>query len=117
MRAKSFIPGRLPLEGPDEQANPSVARRSTGIVSVQWRREDEPDGGFLIFDWHEADGPPVTPPARKGFGTELIERAVGFELNGEMTVAFAPSGGLRAQVKVPLAGSGIAEAGAAPVLS
>jgi two-component sensor histidine kinase len=38
---------------------------------------------------------------RKGFGSELIERAVNYELDGEATVEFAPDG-VKIRVKVPL---------------
>jgi two-component system, chemotaxis family, CheB/CheR fusion protein len=68
-----------------------------GTVTVEWRREDS----VLVLEWRESGGPPVVPPLRKGFGSDLIERAVNYELDGETTVEFAPDG-VRILVKVPL---------------
>jgi PAS domain S-box-containing protein len=43
---------------------------ANGRVHIAWElRED----GTLELSWQESGGPPVTPPARKGFGTVLIE--------------------------------------------
>jgi two-component system CheB/CheR fusion protein len=69
-----------------------------GTVTVEWRRDDS----GLVLEWRESGGPPVVPPLRKGFGSELIERAVKYELDGETTVEFAPDG-VKILVKVPLA--------------
>lgn len=48
--------------------------RPTGRVSVDWEIAVAPDGERLAVVWREAGGPPVSPPARRGFGSELIER-------------------------------------------
>jgi PAS domain S-box-containing protein len=50
-----------------------------GKVTMTWRGQD----GRLAMTWQESDGPPVSPPGRKGFGTNLIERA----LRGEQGAA------------------------------
>ena len=34
----------------------------------------------------------MTPPKRKGFGSELLERTIAFELKGKTTLAFDPAG-------------------------
>ncbi len=39
-----------------------------------------PVGDRLILHWQEKDGPSVTPPTRKGFGTRVIERGLPHEL-------------------------------------
>lgn len=72
-----------------------------GNIAVEWRQDGVSPQGDLILEWRENDGPPVDPPARKGFGSELIERAINYELNGKSTVEFAPSG-VKIMVKVPL---------------
>ena len=43
----------------------------------------------------------MLPPAEKGFGTRLIERACSYELEGEVELDYAPAG-LRCRVVFPL---------------
>ncbi|MFT3964952.1 MAG: response regulator [Sphingobium sp.] len=43
-----------------------------GHIFIDWRREGE----RLVIHWREQGGPPVTAPARKGFGTVLVERSL-----------------------------------------
>ncbi|WP_064692812.1 sensor histidine kinase [Rhizobium aegyptiacum] len=42
-----------------------------GTVSIEWKHGD----GRVHLLWTEAGGPPVSMPAKKGFGSVLIERA------------------------------------------
>jgi two-component sensor histidine kinase len=42
----------------------------TGKVRVEWSRATD---GRVVFRWTEADGPPATPPTRRGFGTRVME--------------------------------------------
>lgn len=44
-----------------------------GAVRITWGRDPE---GRLRLDWREAGGPPVMPPAKRGFGSRLIERGL-----------------------------------------
>jgi two-component sensor histidine kinase len=46
----------------------------------------------LELIWKEKGGPPVVEPSRRGFGTRLIERSLAQELNGDVTITFAPTG-------------------------
>ncbi|GAA0571658.1 HWE histidine kinase domain-containing protein [Caenispirillum bisanense] len=86
----------------------------------------EPDGA-LTLDWLEVGGPPVQPPARRGFGSTIIERTIPFELRGRAQVDYAPQGlaarfwvpaafvhraGSRHQAAAAAAGTGAAGAGA-----
>lgn len=63
----------------------------TGNVSIRWsiRHGDSPG---LTFRWQEQGGPAVSPPSRRGFGSQLIERVLGFELRGEVKVTYDPAG-------------------------
>lgn len=61
---------------------------TVGRVHVAWSQE----GGRLAFSWRESGGPPVAPPARRGFGSRLIERALAAELSGQVRIDFAPTG-------------------------
>ena len=75
--------------------------RPSGRVDVSWRLEDGSDPTELLFEWRERGGPPVAPPQRKGFGSELLERTLAFELKGKTTLAFEPSG-LHCTIAIPL---------------
>ena len=46
--------------------------RPGGCVALDWRWEGGGDDAELVVDWTERGGPPVTPPARKGFGSRLL---------------------------------------------
>jgi two-component system CheB/CheR fusion protein len=71
-----------------------------GSVDVAWRIE-EASPPELIFDWREKDGPPVKPPQRRGFGTEMLERTLAFEFKARTSLQFEPVG-LRCTIMVPL---------------
>jgi two-component sensor histidine kinase len=73
-----------------------------GRVEVAWRVRKQADGPELEIDWQERDGPPVTPPSRRGFGSRLIERSLQGQLGGEAALDYAPDG-LRCHVRLPLA--------------
>jgi PAS domain S-box-containing protein len=56
----------------------------------------------LRLEWRERGGPPVTaPPARRGFGSRLLERGIRAELEGEVTLDYTPEG-LDAVIDIPL---------------
>ncbi|MGE0055931.1 MAG: PAS domain S-box protein [Hyphomicrobium sp.] len=48
----------------------------SGRVEISWKRTG-PKGEVLNFVWREIDGPKVSSPTRRGFGTLLIERSGG----------------------------------------
>jgi len=59
-----------------------------GRVSVQWTT----DGGRFRLRWKETGGPPVSPPAHRGFGSRMIERGLATELQGEVRIDWQPQG-------------------------
>ncbi|HEV2816380.1 MAG TPA: HWE histidine kinase domain-containing protein [Allosphingosinicella sp.] len=63
-----------------------------GCVRVAWTIEPAPGGNRLILNWREENGPPVTPPSRKGFGSRVIERGLAFELGGTTRLDYRPDG-------------------------
>jgi two-component sensor histidine kinase len=74
----------------------------TGRVDLAWRVHESADGDRrLVLRWRERGGPAVTPPTRRGFGTTLIERSVGFELGGSIDLSFTPSG-VTCEIMFPL---------------
>ena len=46
----------------------------------------------LTIVWRESGGPPVTPPARRGFGSRLLERGVAMEVHGTVELDFRQAG-------------------------
>ena len=65
---------------------------SDGRVRVAWTLASEPGAPRLDLTWTERDGPPVSPPTRRGFGSRLIERGLAAELSGAATIDFQPEG-------------------------
>ncbi len=64
----------------------------TGKIEINWSVEPNADGQRLRLNWTESGGPLVKVPARRGFGTRLIERSLSQDLRGEVCLAFAPTG-------------------------
>ncbi|MGA9866603.1 MAG: ATP-binding protein [Acetobacteraceae bacterium] len=76
----------------------------SGSVVVSWQTAKGEDGvPRLLLSWTEMDGPPVTPPARRGFGSRLLERGLAMELNGGARLHFDPAG-LRCEIEFPMRG-------------
>jgi PAS domain S-box-containing protein len=63
----------------------------TGKVVIQWsiRHGESPQ---LTFRWQERNGPRVSPPSRRGFGSQLIERVLAYELKGQVRIDHDPAG-------------------------
>jgi PAS domain S-box-containing protein len=59
-----------------------------GRVEVCWHA----DGDAFAMTWSECNGPPVSPPERRGFGSTVIDTMVKQTLNGEVRLDYAPSG-------------------------
>lgn len=72
-----------------------------GKVRVTWELEAGTRGRtFLACQWREDGGPHVSPPFRKGYGTELIEGLAG-HMGGSVELSFRPSG-FAANFKIPM---------------
>jgi PAS domain S-box-containing protein len=59
-----------------------------GRVDICWAT----DGDIFTMGWVERDGPPVSTPKRKGFGTVVMEAMAESSLDGEVDLDYAPSG-------------------------
>jgi two-component sensor histidine kinase len=70
-----------------------------GQVDVIWRLSE--DDCSLLIKWMESGGPLVVLPTKLGFGSRMIERALGAELGGEVSLTFDPSG-VVCQIELPL---------------
>ncbi|GGG28338.1 hypothetical protein GCM10010964_15310 [Caldovatus sediminis] len=72
-----------------------------GRVAVSWRVDGA--AGLLRLRWEERGGPPVAaPPARRGFGSRVIEATVRDQLGGRVARHWNVSG-LACEIEVPLA--------------
>lgn len=73
-----------------------------GRIEVRWSIDSLPRSRSLRLTWTEREGPPVQPPNRSSFGTQLIERSVAYELAGEVRLDFRVEG-LCCELGFPLA--------------
>lgn len=71
-----------------------------GSIEITWRLTRD-TGPRLHISWREKNGPPVTPPARRGFGTTMIERVLATEVGGAVTLDFAADG-LRCEIEAKI---------------
>lgn len=71
-----------------------------GAISIKWTLENQPDGRWLCLHWREKDGPTVTPPTRKGFGSRVIEQGLAHELEGKVRLDY-PAEGIICTIFVP----------------
>lgn len=129
--------GQYQLEGPDIALAPKAAEVLTlavhelatnalkygalsvpdGKVTVRWSVFEKRDLSWLSFDWSEQGAPrrattPSDEPRRRGFGSELVEGRIPYELKGTGKVSIGLDGA-RCHLEFPLrAGASILETGA-----
>ncbi len=72
-----------------------------GTVSVRWEPLDRRGENWLGIDWVETGAPARAPSERRGFGSELIEARIPYELGGTGKVSIEP-GGARCRIEFPL---------------
>ena len=72
-----------------------------GRVVVTWTTRPCEEGSWLTMHWLEQDGPAVTPPTHRGFGSRLIRDGVAYELGGNVSLEF-PASGVTCRIEVPL---------------
>jgi PAS domain S-box-containing protein len=93
--------GRARIEGPNIMLEPGTAQmvgvclhelatnaakygalsRPQGHVRIAWSRTSV---GRVVLSWSETGGPPVSRPARQGFGTRVMKNMIEGQLKGEM---------------------------------
>ncbi|GJD52504.1 hypothetical protein OPKNFCMD_5270 [Methylobacterium crusticola] len=75
----------------------------SGVVDLRWHVVHEAEAPRFCLTWSEQGGPAIlTQPARKGFGSRLIERSFAAEVGGEVKLTYAPAG-LVCRLEAPLA--------------
>ncbi len=80
-----------------------------GLIDVSWTKSEGPQPRLTLV-WREQGGPPVAPPARRGFGSLLLERMLAVDLEGEVSADFRPDG-LICTISAPLEKTGVDPAG------
>jgi PAS domain S-box-containing protein len=103
-----LIGSRIAMRGPKLRLNPASAQAiglalhelatnagkygslstNTGRVDISW----ESDGKSLTMGWTEREGPPVSAPKRRGFGTIVMEAMAQRSVDGKVDLSYAPSG-------------------------
>jgi two-component sensor histidine kinase len=63
-----------------------------GRVTIDWTVREEAAASHLSLVWAEHDGPPVTEPTRRGFGSRMIENAFAGAMEPRVRLEFAPMG-------------------------
>jgi PAS domain S-box-containing protein len=65
----------------------------SGVVDLRWHVVHDGEPPRFCLTWSEHGGPQIlSPPARRGFGSRLIERSFAAEAGGEVRMTYAPSG-------------------------
>jgi len=59
-----------------------------GRVDISWGAAD----GTFTMSWTEREGPPVSAPQRRGFGTTVIKAMAQRSVDGGVDLDYAPSG-------------------------
>jgi two-component system CheB/CheR fusion protein len=72
---------------------------SEGRIEIDWRIAGD-RAPSLELTWRESGGPQIQDLPKRGFGTELIERGIRFELRGEAKLE-AVNGGLYCRIVIP----------------
>jgi PAS domain S-box-containing protein len=71
-----------------------------GGLKVSWSLTEEADRRLRIL-WQERDGPAVTAPRRKGFGTHLMDKLFASQTGARVEMNYKPQG-LEATFEMPL---------------
>jgi PAS domain S-box-containing protein len=103
-----LIGSRIAMRGPRLRLNPSSAQAvglalhelatnagKYGALSTERGRVDigwEITDGTFIMSWTECDGPKVTAPKQRGFGTIVMEAMAARSVNGAVQLDYPPSG-------------------------
>jgi PAS domain S-box-containing protein len=104
-----LIDSRIAVQGPKLRLNPASAQAiglalhelatnagkygalatEKGRVDIGWWMSD---GDTFTMNWTEREGPPVTAPKRRGFGTLVMETMAERSVDGVVALDYAPSG-------------------------
>lgn len=72
-----------------------------GKLAVRWRQERRLLDNYLVVDWTESGLPKPPDSSRRGYGRELIEKALNFTLRAKVQLDFTTEG-LNCRIEIPL---------------
>jgi two-component sensor histidine kinase len=78
-----------------------------GHLTITWRKELDREDPCVRIEWRE-EGVPTRPPTHRGFGRDLLERIVPYELRGASRLAFEPDGA-HCVIDIPLTRDNVVE--------
>ena len=73
----------------------------TGALKVTWEPTQRRGDTWLVLTWREDGAPPREPSGRRGFGSDLIEGRIPYELGGSGQISIEP-GGARCTLEFPV---------------
>ena len=65
---------------------------ASGSGFITWTVTSDEHPASATCAGRSADGPPVSPPTRRGFGSRLIERSLATDVGGEVRLIYHPAG-------------------------
>jgi PAS domain S-box-containing protein len=65
---------------------------AAGQIHVSWAVQEARGERRFTFDWREEGGPPAKPPIHQGFGTILVSRVAGMEMECTPQVNYGQAG-------------------------
>ena len=57
---------------------------------MTWQADRSGGEPAIVLRWEESEGPEVSPPTSKGFGSMLIESSIAYELEGGARLRLSP---------------------------
>ena len=121
MRAAVASPERTTVQGPEVALQPRTAQTLSLAVhelttnAVKFGALSEPDGSLdvswtvdgrdLSIRWEERGVRIPTPPTRRGFGTEMLERTLPYELKARVHYQYGANG-FSCRISLPLPETG-----------
>ena len=63
-----------------------------GRVTISWCRVPQAEGDSVDLRWVERNGPAVSAPSHRRFGSMIIERHLAHAINGAVQLSFPPDG-------------------------
>jgi len=89
---------------------------TTGRVEIVWSVLKSDGSGSFAFRWLERNGPPVSPPKQKGFGSVVLEQVMGEYFDAPPRIDFA-AGGVSYEISGSLDGVTADERHASPAVA
>ena len=71
-------------------------------MTIEWTVETADGVECLRLGWTERGGPACAPPARRGFGSQMVAKLVGGRMRGRVESDY-PREGLRWRLTLPVA--------------